>query len=311
MPIVTDGLAIIPSIVRTIEVRSAENLLNLTETDQTDPAGRWRLRVDGDKVYLERATAANWASDEDWAVFDKANEKLTYPKNIEAEQNIAFKSGTTKKVTLDHAATDDRTVTIPDATDTLAMLAAAQTLTNKTLTTPVIASLYQDAGKTNLLTLPAATDTLVGKATTDTLTNKTLTSPTIQGTVSAGTGLTMPAFTAGGDITISSFIFSTDAGAVVLADLPISTTPAAGTQESYALRIDATDILKIYGEANGAGGVKNKMIMLTQESSKPAAAAGYRGGFLLEPGGTGVADKLYCCMKSSADTYSWVQVAIG
>ncbi len=53
------------------------------------------------------------------------------------------------------------------------------TWTNKTLTTPVIASLYQDAGKTKLLKMPSATDTLVGKATTDTLTNKTLTTPVI------------------------------------------------------------------------------------------------------------------------------------
>ncbi|MCL5018881.1 MAG: hypothetical protein M1426_00155 [Patescibacteria group bacterium] len=43
------------------------------------------------------------------------------------------------------------------------------------LTTPKIASLYQDAGASNLLTMPAATDTLVGKATTDTLTNKRIT----------------------------------------------------------------------------------------------------------------------------------------
>ena len=55
---------------------------------------------------------------------------------------------------------------------------STDTLTNKTLTTPVIASLRQASG-TNLLTMPAATDTLVGKATTDTLTNKTLTSPKI------------------------------------------------------------------------------------------------------------------------------------
>ncbi len=57
--------------------------------------------------------------------------------------------------------------TIVGSTDT-------QTLTNKTLTTPVVASLYQDAAKTLLVTMPAATDTLVGKATTDTLTNKTM-----------------------------------------------------------------------------------------------------------------------------------------
>jgi len=78
-----------------------------------------------------------------------------------------------------------------------------QTLTNKTLTTPVVASLYQDAGKTKLLTMPAATDTLVGKDTTDTLTNKTLTSPAINGTVTT-TGLTMPAMTMNGDISMGA-----------------------------------------------------------------------------------------------------------
>jgi hypothetical protein len=47
---------------------------------------------------------------------------------------------------------------------------ASETLTNKTLTTPVISSI----SNTGTLTLPTDTDTLVGRATTDTLTNKTL-----------------------------------------------------------------------------------------------------------------------------------------
>lgn len=50
-----------------------------------------------------------------------------------------------------------------------------QTLTNKTLTAPVISTI----SNTGTLTLPTSTDTLVGKATTDTLTNKTLTAPKI------------------------------------------------------------------------------------------------------------------------------------
>jgi len=81
-------------------------------------------------------------------------------------------------------------------------LTGTQTLTNKTLTAPVLSGSSSSAGSilfkedtdngTNsvtligpaatadvTVTLPAATDTLVGKATTDTLTNKTLTSPTL------------------------------------------------------------------------------------------------------------------------------------
>ena len=52
---------------------------------------------------------------------------------------------------------------------TVATLTGTQTLTNKTLTTPVIATI----SNTGTLTLPTSTDTLVGRATTDTLTNKT------------------------------------------------------------------------------------------------------------------------------------------
>ena len=63
---------------------------------------------------------------------------------------------------------------------TVATLTGTQTLTNKTLTTPIISSI----SNTGTLTLPTSTDTLVGRDTTDTLTNKTLTSPVLNGTLS-------------------------------------------------------------------------------------------------------------------------------
>lgn len=61
-------------------------------------------------------------------------------------------------------------------------LTGSQTLTNKTLTTPIIAAI----SNTGTLALPTSNDTLVGRATTDTLTNKTLTAPAINQPVIGG-----------------------------------------------------------------------------------------------------------------------------
>src|SRR6056300_145175 len=80
------------------------------------------------------------------------------------------------------------TVTV-NIDSTVATLTGTQTLTNKTLTTPVISSI----SNTGTLTLPTSTDTLVGRATTDTLTNKTLTSATLTSPV-INTGVSGTAF---------------------------------------------------------------------------------------------------------------------
>jgi len=78
-------------------------------------------------------------------------------------------------VTFPAGGTGNPAGTVVGTTDT-------QTLTNKTLTSPVISTI----SNTGTLTLPTSTDTLVGRATTDTLTNKTLTSPTITGASISG-----------------------------------------------------------------------------------------------------------------------------
>ena len=66
-------------------------------------------------------------------------------------------------------------LTIAIDTATTVDKTTAQTLTNKTLTDPIISSI----SNTGTVTLPTSTDTLVGRDTTDTLTNKTLTTPNL------------------------------------------------------------------------------------------------------------------------------------
>jgi hypothetical protein len=63
--------------------------------------------------------------------------------------------------------------------DKAGSLTGTETLTNKTLTQPVVASMYQDAEKTKLMTLPnTASDTLTANTATQSLTNKTITDST-------------------------------------------------------------------------------------------------------------------------------------
>jgi hypothetical protein len=94
-----------------------------------------------------------------------------------------------------------------------------QTLTGKTLTTPVISSI----SNSGTLTLPASTDTLVGRNTADTLTNKTLTTPTITLKQSAG-----PTPTVSGDIQ-----WDTAANALVIGNGGGQTTIAAAITTSF------------------------------------------------------------------------------
>ena len=76
---------------------------------------------------------------------------------------------------------------------TVVTLTGSQTLTNKTLTAPVISTITN----TGTLTLPTSTDTLVGRATTDTLTNKSISGSTNTFTNIPNGALTYSAITLG------------------------------------------------------------------------------------------------------------------
>jgi predicted acyltransferase (DUF342 family) len=130
----------------------------------------------------------------------------------------------------------------------------SQTLTNKTLTGPVISTITN----TGTLTLPTTTDTLVGRATTDTLTNKTLTSPTIStitnsGTITIPTGtLTLATLTGSETLTnktiTTSGLLTVGAGLVVTgADSSFNNRLFVGSDVSLGSRLFVTSDTSMNG----------------------------------------------------------------
>lgn len=111
----------------------------------------------------------------------------------------------------------------------------AQTLTNKTLTAPVISTI----SNTGTLTLPTSTDTLVGRATTDTLTNKTLSAASFTG-IETHQGATVTTANAMGALAIDTTRGLNTKSIAADSTLTFSATPASANTW-FQLYLENTD----------------------------------------------------------------------
>ena len=169
-----------------------------------------------------------------------------------------------------------------------------------------------------------------------------LTDPTIQGTVSAGTGLTMPDFNAGNinigaNKLITSNLSVSEIGAN---DLGIMDAAKANWQSLYLAYIRPALGISAYGDSidfdakaadgcyvrfrardTGVGhveiarlqGAAEPHILLTHPkignvASLPTASADFRGFMYRVEGGAGAKDILYVCEKNTADAYVWTAI---
>ena len=128
---------------------------------------------------------------------------------------------------------------------------ATETLTNKTLTAPLIGSIVNSG----TLTLPTSTDTLVGRNTADTLTNKTLTSPIITaGTINGASVI-------GGSTSVNtSGPISTSAGVTIKGNGSTSSLLSLNNgANTFAVNLKAPDALAaavtwVFPAADGTAG---------------------------------------------------------
>lgn len=84
----------------------------------------------------------------------------------------------------------------------------------------------------------------------------------------------------GGTLITGSTEATEDSGAITIMDMPVSDEPAAGIEMSYTFKIDGDNILKIYSEADSAGGIQNAGVVAEyqinmKEMTTPTAVPNY------------------------------------
>ncbi len=62
------------------------------------------------------------------------------------------------------------------------------------------------------------------------------------------------------NLNLGATTFDSDAGAIVWTDMPVTATTAAATVMSYSAQIDATNLMTMYSESNGTGGIQNTRV---------------------------------------------------
>ena len=208
------------------------------------------------------------------------------------------------------SAVTDNTVTF-NIDSTVATLTGSQTLTNKTLTSPVISTI----SNTGTLTLPTSTDTLVGRATTDTLTNKTINSANNTITITEADISDLGSYiTASSTSTLTNKTFDANGTGNSISNIEVADF-ASGVLDTDLASVAGTDTtlasakaIKTYVDAQNA----NQMTTFTISDDSSTTSTITQSDTLQFLGGTGIGstvsgDTVTFAIDSSVTTNSGTQ----
>jgi hypothetical protein len=84
-------------------------------------------------------------------------------------------------------------------------------------------------------------------------------------------------------------MFDTDAGDIVWSDMTVSSSVGAGVSESYSAQINGNQILTVYAQADGVGGIQQQRAIITgalcvDDSTAVCNTAGRTAGYIYAHG---------------------------
>ena len=123
---------------------------------------------------------------------------------------------------------------------------------------------------------------------------------------SFGAAPTLSTFTTTGNLQMVSGSTITSNGTI-----SFSTAASAATTSTPNLFIGANGNVGVGTATPGASLEVAGGLRINTTTAKPTCDASQRGTAWLQQGAGGVADLMYFCMKTTADTYQWVQLGIG
>ncbi|MEI6345703.1 MAG: immunoglobulin-like domain-containing protein [bacterium] len=127
-------------------------------------------------------------------------------------------------------------------------------------------NIYYTTGKVGIgTTSPYAALSVLGEGVfTNLSATSTTATSTFAGGLNVGSGALTYDFSSGvtsiSNLELGAMSFDTNAGAVSWADMPVTSAASAGTVQSYGAALDGNELLTVYGESDGAGGVQNTAV---------------------------------------------------